>query len=854
MLKRLLSLVLVISVMCSVSIFILPLSHVSAAPAPQPQIAIPYVNSLPNQPVNYSMIDWNQRARDFDSFVFNASATGQYLPLLQWDTTHHNMSTNSFKLPAYVGMKYALLDGDQEAVVGLSSVLGASLAGIDKSNQSGGGYSNVNFVDMTRNFYTSEGIIFNKPHNSVGFTSREQEFWYTLNVTVQFAQLVDLYPSTSMDTIFQNVADKWYDALVDMGGSNLNFFHATYDFTNHEIIDTIAGELRPEPDSAMAAGLLMYMAYKKFGTQKYLDAAKWCQTFIQNLTKNPSYEVLQFIGPTLAARMNAELNQHNNVEKLINWAFDTDTTYRPYWGGLKGTYGGYGMDGLVGSSNDNGGNYAFAMNTFSAAKDLVPTARYDQRFAKAIGKWMLNLASNSRLFYADQLDANHQESTGWALDTNHAIPYEGLRYKNLNNSSIMPYATGDPINYNWEFYTDLGLYSGALSGVLGGIVSTTNVSKILKLDLLKTDFFHDTAYPSYLYYNPYTTSQSVQINLGSTAYDIYDAVTDTILSQNVTGTQTFSIPADTARVIVLAPANSSRTVSGNNVLLNNVFVSHLETSAPVGSTIWLKANSNGKFASAVDGTNTPINAVATSPDTWEQYLVVDSGGGTIALKSLKNNKYLSATNDTGHSLLASATGIGSWEKFIWQDSGSGNIALFSPQWNTYVSVDPGASGAPLKASSTNSTPNTWELFTWGKFPPVGKTIWLKANSNLKYASAVDGTNTPIKAVATSPSTWEQFLVVDGGGGTIALKSIRNNNYLSASDDTGHTLYASATSIGSWEKFIWQDTRNGKFAALYSPQWNTYVSVDPGASGAPLKASSTNSTPNSWEYFIWDSIS
>lgn len=847
MLNKTLSSVLIVSILATGFNAALPYGKAEAAAIPQ--VSIPYIESLPNEPVNYGMIDWNQRARDFDSFVFDTAATGQYLPVLQWDTTHHNMSTNSFKLPAYIGPKYPILDGDQEAVSGLSSVLGASLAGIDKSNQTGNGYSNVNFVKMPENFYTSEGIIFNKPHNSVGFASREQEFWYTLNVTVQFAQVNALYPSASMDAIFRNVADKWYDALADMGGSNLNFHHATYDFTNKEVIDTIAGELRPEPDSAMAAGLLMYMAYEKFGTAKYLEAANWCQTFIQNLTKNPSYEVLQFIGPTLAARMNVEQGQHNDVEKLINWAFNTDTMYRPYWGGLKGSFGNYAMDGLVGSSMDNGGNYAFAMNTFSAAKDLVPAARYDQRFARAIGKWMLNLASNSRLFYGDQLDAAHQESTGWALDTKHAIPYEGLRFQKLNNSSIKPYATGDPINYDWEYYTNLGIYSGALSGVLGGIVSTTNISKILKLDLLKTDFFHGAAYPTYLYYNPYQTAQNVQIDLGSGHYDLYDAVTDTFLARNQTGVQTFTLPADAARVLVLAPANATRTVSGNNVLLNGVFSSHLETAAPIGNTVWLKANANGKYLSASDGADTPIRAVGDSANTWEKYTVVDAGGGLIALKSLRNNKYVSAIDDSVHSLMAVADGISSWERFNWIDSGNGKMALFSPQWNTYVSVDPWNSSGKAAANSANSSPDAWEFFNWG-MAPVGKAIWLKSLSNGKYISAADGTDHPIRAIGQSANTWEQYGVVNAGDGLIALISLRNNKYVSASDSTGHPLLAVSDHIGSWEKFSWRDLGTGKIA-LYSPQWNTYVSVDPGDQTASVKASSTATSPDTWEFFNWN---
>lgn len=614
--KKFIVLVLVISLICTIAFIASP--AVPAYAASVSQIGISYVDSLPNQPVNYSMIDWDQRARNFDSIVFDFSTSGTYLPIAQWDTTHYNMSTTTFKLPAYVGPKYGLTDGFQEALAGMASVLGGALTGINKSNQTGNGYTNVNFADMCRTYYTSEGIISNNPNN--GKKSKDTEFWYILTPTLEFAALDYLYPSTAMDTIFQNTADKWYDAIVRMGGTYLDFNHWSYDFTNNVPVDGAY----TEPDAAIGAGLFQYMAYKKFGTAKYLDAAKWCMKFLQDQGYNPTYECLEYFGPLFAALLNAEQGQSNDVTKMVNWAFDTNSPHRPNWGAVKGTFGGYGMDGLMGSSSDNGGNYAFAMNTFAGVMGMAPLARYDQRYARAMGKYILNAASNSRLFYGDQLDAAHQDNEDWTADPNHGIPYEGLRYRKIGDSNYQPYATGDPLTYGWDFNTNFGVYSGALSGVLGGIVRTTNVSKILQLDLLKTDFFHSTAYPSYLYYNPLTSNQSVEINVGGTACDIYDAVSDTFLSRNVTGTQTFSIPADTARVIVLGPANGSITTSGNNLLLNNVFVGYrAPTNIAAGKTATASSTANGNVANNVTDGNQATRWESSSSDP--QWVYVDLG-------------------------------------------------------------------------------------------------------------------------------------------------------------------------------------------------------------------------------------
>ena len=86
---------------------------------------------------------------------------------------------------------------------------------------------------------------------------------------------------------------------------------------------------------------------------------------------------------------------------------------RPGWGVISDRWQGQDAHGLVGSTTDGEG-YAFAMNTFQWAGALVPLARYDTRYAHDIGKWMLNLANASRLFYPNAHDAEHQSSYAWA--------------------------------------------------------------------------------------------------------------------------------------------------------------------------------------------------------------------------------------------------------------------------------------------------------------------------------------------------------------------------------------------------------------------------------------------------------
>ncbi|MDB6068389.1 MAG: hypothetical protein JWR26_4597 [Pedosphaera sp.] len=157
-------------------------------------------------------------------------------------------------------------------------------------------------------------------------------------------------------------------------------------------------------------------------------------------------------------------------------------------------------------------------------------------------------------------------------------------------SDIGPYAQGDLIvsfidlvkNYTVPIVlyrpetvvTDLGLYGSAHVGNLGGVIKPTNVEKILQLDLLKTDYFHGPAYPTFLYYNPYPRPKGVELDLGAESQDAYDAVTKDFVLRNRHGKVRITIPPNTARVVVLAPAGKELTHEGAHTLIGGVIVDY----------------------------------------------------------------------------------------------------------------------------------------------------------------------------------------------------------------------------------------------------------------------------------------
>lgn len=138
--------------------------------------------------------------------------------------------------------------------------------------------------------------------------------------------------------------------------------------------------------------------------------------------------------------------------------------------------------------------------------------------------------------------------------------------------------------------------------------------------------------------------------------------------------------------------------------------------APVGQTIWIRASATGLFVSAdqARGPWAPLVADRTVADAWEQFQVVDAGGGFIAFRSIGTGLFVSADQNRGAwaPLVADRPAIGTWEQFTWSDLAGGAFTLRGRATNRFVSADLArAPFAPLVSDRTVA--NTWEQFTWG---------------------------------------------------------------------------------------------------------------------------------------------
>ena len=138
--------------------------------------------------------------------------------------------------------------------------------------------------------------------------------------------------------------------------------------------------------------------------------------------------------------------------------------------------------------------------------------------------------------------------------------------------------------------------------------------------------------------------------------------------------------------------------------------------APVGQTIWIRASATGLFVSAdqARGTFAPLVADRSTTDAWEQFQVVDAGGGFIAFRSIGTGLFVSADQNRGTwaPLVADRPSIGTWEQFTWSDIAGGAFTLRGRATNRFVSADLArASWAPLV--SDRQAAGAWEQFSWG---------------------------------------------------------------------------------------------------------------------------------------------
>jgi hypothetical protein len=160
-------------------------------------------------------------------------------------------------------------------------------------------------------------------------------------------------------------------------------------------------------------------------------------------------------------------------------------------------------------------------------------------------------------------------------------------------------------------------------------------------------------------------------------------------------------------------------------------------------------------------------------------------------------------------------------------------------WIEVVNSTTTAAGSTTGAGATGSQTTTTAC-------AIGKTVALKAVINGKYASARSENAGEVKAMATGVNTWEQFEIVDAGGGFVAFKSKMNNLYVAADTGISYAPFkARSGSIGAWEKFKLELQSDGYYAIKANAN-GKYISARADQANAPLQA--VGGAAGSWEDF------
>lgn len=565
------------------------------------------VDQMADIPQPLQVIDYRQLAIRFDSTIYDFNAKGEFWPMVWWDSSYKN-----FRQPV-VGIYTAVGDVRQgpannkgmfhEALANMGAVLGATLVGIDKTGQTGkggkigkGGHTvfgyqrGLNYVGMLKNYFNKDAgwnIMMNNTCPEVALLGGGygRDWWYDVYPNVLFYAIYDKYPDEpGFADIARSIAEKFClaDSILN-GDYNYSFF----DYGN---MKPVKNQICAQPDAAAGQAYVLYAAYKKFGDPRYLRAALSALAALQLQKVNPTYEVLMPFGAYLAARINGELGGDGHggqfdIQKMLGWSFDGTAVCREGWGVLVGNWNGMDISGIVGSTVDHGG-YGFLMNTYDAALPLIPMLRYDQSYANAIGKWMLNAANAAKLFYPQYMPEDHQTIPQRAAVTKGVIGYEGMihqsSYKAYDNLKG-PVAQGDgPL---WvpgknPDESQFSVYGSGHVGIFGSIVRTTEVPGILRCDLLATDFYHDRAYPTYLFYNPYGESKMITFLVAEMSrsvkgkVDLYNTVTGKFIARNVSGTASIRLGAKEAAVIVCVPSGGKIIRQGDKMLVDGVVVDY----------------------------------------------------------------------------------------------------------------------------------------------------------------------------------------------------------------------------------------------------------------------------------------
>jgi GH25 family lysozyme M1 (1,4-beta-N-acetylmuramidase) len=170
------------------------------------------------------------------------------------------------------------------------------------------------------------------------------------------------------------------------------------------------------------------------------------------------------------------------------------------------------------------------------------------------------------------------------------------------------------------------------------------------------------------------------------------------------------LPAGWSTFTVWQHAAGSNAEAGNydKDVFNGDLLALRTLAGPAAATKSLRARVNRRFVCADKGGAGPL--IANRPvvgGSWEQFDLVDLGGGLTALRSRANGRYVTAENAGRSPLVARAIAVSTWERFQLIHNTDGTVSLRAMINGRYVTADD-AGRKPLIANRTAI--GSWERF------------------------------------------------------------------------------------------------------------------------------------------------
>ena len=377
------------------------------------------------------------------------------------------------------------------------------------------------------------------------------EYWYLMNVNALAAGVIRA--RLAHDPVWTGRLRSSADRLISVA------HQVSYDFNDQGYrFDTRSPwtkqDIYRQPDAIGGYAYLQLLAYQTFGDAKYLAEAKEALQRYLSFSKNPWYEVPSGAMACLAAARMSVTEQGVEVGKALRFVLDPEG--HPL---QTGRWGHEEVNGLMAGFCTEPAGEAYSMESLMTAGYILPVLRYRPEFATLIGRYLLNAASNMRLFYSDCISAEKQSRP----ELTSAIPYERLT-RTLNGQS--PYASGD-------YGSHRSIYGGAYALWWGELLKATRDSQMLQMDVGLTDFFEREKYPTYLFYNPFPAPRSVFLPSMPRETQLYDLTSHAFLAPRGSRAA-LEIPAREARVVVLIPRDARRKLNNGTLYCDEVAVDY----------------------------------------------------------------------------------------------------------------------------------------------------------------------------------------------------------------------------------------------------------------------------------------